>query len=42
MIRKGQSGPISPDETSTWQVGDKGSVRYDYHRPGDSLWIGKE
>ena len=41
-IRKGQSGPISPDEASTWQVGDKGSIRYDYGHPRHSLWIGKE
>lgn len=41
-ILEGQSGPISPDEASTWQVGDKGSVRYDYGHPRHSLWIGKE
>ena len=41
-IREGQSGPISPDEASACQVGDKGSVRYDYGHPQHSLWIGKE
>jgi len=40
--REGQSGAISPDEASTWQVGDKGSVRFDHGRPQLSLWIGKE
>jgi len=40
--REGQSGAISPDEASAWQVGDKGSVRYDHGRPQHSLWIGKE
>ena len=40
--REGESGPISPDEASTWQVSDKGSVRYDYGHPQHSLWIGKE
>jgi len=40
-ILDGQSGPISPDEASTWKAGEKGGVRYDYGHPQHSLWVGR-
>lgn len=38
---QGTSGYLSPEEASTWKVGETGTVRYDPRRPEDSVWIGR-
>jgi hypothetical protein len=37
----GESGPMPPEEAHAWQVGDQGSVRFDWRAPKKSIWIGK-
>lgn len=39
---EGDSGLIPPEEASAWQVGDKGTVRFDPARTEDSIWVGKD
>lgn len=36
-----KSAPLSPEEAKEWQVGDKGTVKFDMKAPGKSAWIGK-
>lgn len=38
----GDSGLIPPEEASAWQVGDKGTVRFDPARTEESIWVGKD
>lgn len=36
-----ESAPLSPEKAKEWQVGDKGTVKFDMKAPGKSAWIGK-
>lgn len=37
----GTSGLVAWEEAEAWQPGDRGTVRYDPHRPDVSTWIGE-
>lgn len=32
---------LSPEDAEAWKEGEKGMIRYDRHRPGFSIWIGR-
>jgi len=38
----GRSPYLPPEEASTWKVGDVARIRYDFNRPEDSSWMGRE
>jgi hypothetical protein len=38
----GRSPDLTPEEASTWKVGDVARIRYDFNRPEDSSWMGRE
>lgn len=40
LTQQGESHLLSPEEATSWNVGDKGPVRFDRTRPQDSVWIG--
>lgn len=31
-----------PEEAARWKEGDRINIRYDRHKPGHSIWVGKE
>ena len=41
QIHPGVSPYLSMDEATAWVVGDVGEVRFDPHRPKDSIWVGE-
>jgi hypothetical protein len=42
QLRDGKTGSLPPDEARAFDVGDKGEVRFDRHRPQRSIWLGRE
>jgi hypothetical protein len=41
LTHEGESDPLPPEEAQAWQAGDKGSVRYNFRSPRESVWLGK-
>ena len=41
QAHEGRSGYLSPEEASVWKIGDTGTIRYDRHRPRESIWLGR-
>jgi hypothetical protein len=41
QAQQGLSDDLRPHEAAQWQVGDRGTVRYDPDRPVDSVWLGR-
>jgi hypothetical protein len=39
---EGQSGYLDAEEAAMWRNGDTGTVRFDRHHPGHSLWIERQ
>jgi hypothetical protein len=41
VAHQGTSDLLTPAAAAEWRVGDRGAIRFDRERPGDSVWLGR-